>query len=204
MPENIETLAKLPEMIKRLQSAFPNSLSNDVNQTLSRLPVGHLQTTQHDIGSVIISGESLHIPSRFYYPEPDESSLNGLNNINLSILACLYSRHHNGFVRLKYVCKLFYLSDVWVSPFILNLIGEYVIEIIEVISQNINLLPLRSYNEFIIENPAYIHILKQKIISYWNCYYRVKFPYFKDYVGFQVADSLGLWKKDEIKHLMAH
>jgi hypothetical protein len=203
MAQNIETLAAYPEVVKRLQSAFPHSLSAKVEAIAEILPIHRLVPTQHDIGAVSISGEELHIPSRFYSPEPVESSLTDLNSLDLSILACLYTRHHDGFVRLKYVEKLFPREEIWVSPFVLQLLGEYVVEIVEVISQNMSLFPINSYNVFIKENPVFVHLLKQRIVSYWNCYYRSSFPHFKDYVGFQVGDRLGLWNRGDLRNLEA-
>ena len=203
MAENVETLATHPEIVKRLQTAFPSYLLGEVESTVINLPTHRLRPTQHDIGSIVISGESIHIPSRFYSPEPLAETLAGFSNLNHIILACIYTRHHDGFVRLKYVEKLFSQDEIWVSPFVLQLIGEYVIEIIEVISQNINRLPIKAYTDFIKENPSFAYLLKQRIVSYWDCYYRFEIPHFKDYVGYQVADMFGLWNKNDIRYLQA-
>ncbi len=203
MSENIETLATRPEIVKRLQTAFPSYLSSDVESTVITLPTHRLRPTQDDIGSIVISGESIHIPSRFYAPEPIAETFAGFGNLNHIILACIYTRHHDGFVRLKYVKKLFLQNEIWVSPFVLQLIGEYVIEIIEAISQNASSLPIKTYNEFIKENPSFAYLLKQRIVSYWDCYYRFQYPHFKDYVGYQIADMFGLWNKNDVKYLQA-
>ena len=203
MAENTQTLAMHPEIVKRLQTAFPSYLSSEVESTVITLPTHRLRPTQHDIGSIVMSGESIYIPSRFYSPEPVTEALIGFGNLNHIILACIYTRHHDGFVRLKYVEKLFSQDEIWVSPFVLQLLGEYVIEIIEAISQNINHLPIKAYNEFIKENPSFANLLKQRIVSYWDCYYRSQYPHFKNYVGYQVADMLGLWNKNDVRHLQA-
>ena len=203
MVENIETLATHPEIVKRLQSAFPTYLSKEVEATVSILPVHRIKPTQHNIGSIVLSGESIHIPSRFYSSEPIESSLTGFSKLNHTILACVYTRHHDGFVRLKYVEQLFSQNEIWVSPFVIQLLGEYVVEIIEVISQNISLIQIELYKEFLKDNSTFAHLLKQRIVSYWACYYRWKSPHFKDYVGFQIADTFGLWNKNDVRHLLA-
>jgi len=203
MSENLEIVINYPEIAKRLLSAFPDSLSDEVNAILVLITTTHYPLSPDNICTVVISGEQIHIPYRIYFPEPDEILLNSLNDIELTILACIYSRHHDGLVRLKYLNRLLTVNDAWVAPFVLQLTGEYVIEIIETVFQNIELLPLELYAKFIAENQPFIDVLKQKIISYWNCYFLYRAFYFKDYVGFKLADKLGMWKKGDIKHLLA-
>jgi len=203
MTKNLETLAPRPETIKHLQAAFPSYLSKDVEAVVAILPTCFLEPTQYDVGPITISGELIHIPSRIYSPEPRLASLYGLSAQELAILACIYTRHHDGFIRQKYLEKLFSQDEIWVCPFVLQLIGEYVVEIIEVILHNINRMPMQSYHKFINENPAFVYLLKQRIVSYWNCYYRSRFPHFEHYVGFQIANMLGLWNKNDVRHLLA-
>jgi len=131
MTKNLETLAPRPETIKHLQSAFPSYLSKDVEAVVAILPTCFLEPTQYDVGPITISGELIHIPSRIYSPEPRPASLYGLSAQELVILACIYTRHHDGFIRQKYLEKLFSQDEIWVCPFVLQLIGEYVVEIIE-------------------------------------------------------------------------
>jgi len=209
MSEKTERMPPDPEIIKRLQAAFPSTLVDGVDRVLERLPVGEFKIIgAHDIGPIAISGEIVHIPWRFYtrafYPfEPAESSLAGLSDRHLAILACIYTRHHDGYVRQKYAERLFSFDAIWVAPFVLQLLGEYVIEIVEAIAQNTRRLPRETYDRFIQENPAFTRLLTQRIVSYWNCYQRVRVLAFKEYAGFQAADALGLWNKKDIRHLMA-
>jgi hypothetical protein len=203
MSEKLESVINYPEIVKRLQSMFPDSLSDEVSAILALIPTTRFVLSPDNICTVVIYGEEIHIPYRIYFPEPGETLLNGLNDLELTILACIYTRHHDGLVRLKYLNRLLTVNEAWVSPFVLQLTGEYVIEIIETVSQNIELLPFELYAKFIAENQLFIDVLKQKIISYWNCYYRYRSFHFKDYVGFKLADKLGMWKKGEIKHLLA-
>lgn len=200
MSENINTVIEFPEIAERLRGAFPRSVRANVDAILGYIPVTHLEPTRWDIGSVNIIGDPVYIPSRIYFPEPVEINSDVITHADLSILACLYTRHHNGFVRQKYIEYLFEFDDAWIPPFVLNLVGEYVVEIIEVIYRKIDRLPVDVFKAFINENPAFIQLIKKRIISYWNCYYRT--PHFKDYVGYKVADALGLWDKNDIKHLL--
>jgi hypothetical protein len=100
-------------------------------------------------------------------------------------------------VREKYLKQLIACSNTepWLPPFILQLVGEYVVEIIELLLGHVQSLSLDSYMQFAVENPLFMNITQQRVISYWDCFYRNRFVSFKDYPGFQVMDALGLWTK---------
>ena len=68
----------------------------------------------------------------------------------------------------------------------MQLAGEYVIEILQVIQNNLNLLNTEMYGQFLRTNPELFAVTKRRIVSYWNCYYRSSGR--KEYVGFQVLD----------------
>lgn len=187
----------------RLKSAFPNVLSDEVMETISIIPYFHSLPTNSDAAPVNISGEVIHIPYRIYNPEPNIIAFLKLRRVSKLILACLYTRNHDGYIRLKYLRDLIHHDEIWVAPYVLQLTGEYVIEIINFIEKNINYLPITTYEKFISENPIFIKLLKQRIISYWNCNYRTEFPDFSNYPGFKVAEKLGLWTRKDRKHLAA-
>ena len=119
------------------------------------------------------------------------------------MLACIFTRHHDGFVRQKYLERLLLRKELWIPPFVLQLVGEYVIEIIHRIARHIDVLRSDSYSQFVAENPDFIALTKRRIISYWDCYYRLTYPRFRDYVGFQVIDSLNLWRVQDAGRLLA-
>ena len=78
--------------------------------------------------------------------------------------------------------------DVWVPPFVVRLIGEYVIEILRVIRENCAGLDATLYRSFLRENPEFWAITKERVVSYWNCYYWRQRR--ADYVGFQIVEHL--------------
>ena len=91
--------------------------------------------------------------------------------------------------------QLLQSDESWIPPFVLQLLGEYVLEIIRVVQAHSAVLKRSEYRRFIIENPAFLQLLKQRIISYWNCYYRAMFPRLKDYPAFQIVESFDKEKK---------
>jgi hypothetical protein len=74
---------------------------------------------------------------------------------------------------------------MWIPPFVVQLVGEYVIEILFVIHKNLLNLNTSLYEQFLRMNPGFLAITEQRVISYWNCYHR--WNYTRDeYIGFEV------------------
>ena len=131
---------------------------------------------------VIVEKNTLNIPSRIYI---EEGQLNNpiklirLNSIQKEILYCLYSRHHDGYVREACLEKIIYSKSKFAMPYILQLLGEYVIEIIEVIYQNRDKIDQENLVAYILENPDHYELTRQRVYSYWDCYYRRAYPKYK-------------------------
>jgi len=61
-----------------------------------------------------------------------------------------------------------------------------VIEILSVIQkESVNLNP-RLYRTFLVDNPAFFALTKQRVVSYWNCYHAWRRR--DDYFGFQILE----------------
>ncbi|RDX35416.1 hypothetical protein DZA37_00025 [Kangiella sp. HD9-110m-PIT-SAG06] len=153
---------------------------------------------------VVVQGSTLSIPSRIYI---EEGQLNNpvklirLNSLEKEILYCFYSRHHDGYVREKCLRKIILSSNKFTAPYILQLLGEYVIEIIEVIYENRESLNQKNIVEYIRENPKHYEITRERVYSYWDCYYRRAYPKYKrgikpkgpsyqDYAGIKMVKYL--------------
>ncbi|MBN1538159.1 MAG: hypothetical protein JW908_15585 [Anaerolineales bacterium] len=190
------------EAASRLRGAFPKSIAADVDVVLKEMPVSKLQPTDDDIGPIQIEDEILHIPCRIYCLEPSNYSILAMNSIQRMILGCLYTRHHNGYIREKFIRQILKVNELWALPFIFQLLGEYVLEIIQIIADQSDVIQADMIDQFVSENPGFIKLLKQRTVSYWNCYYRYLFPDFKDYPGYQAITAFGLWERDEIKRLI--
>ncbi|PHQ79703.1 MAG: hypothetical protein COB66_06330 [Coxiella sp. (in: Bacteria)] len=77
-----------------------------------------------------------------------------------------------------------------------TLLGEYVIEMLFVIYENLNNLDLEPYKNFIFNNQEFYCLIKQRVASYWNCYYRWNYKDKKDYVGFKILTFIDSYIKD--------
>ena len=70
--------------------------------------------------------------------------------------------------------------------------GEYVIEIHRVIESNVDCLGQESYVRFVAENPVFMEATRQRIVSYWDCYFRHVAPKIQDHLAFRVWEALNL------------
>jgi hypothetical protein len=111
-----------------------------------------------------------------------------MTDVQRLILQCLFTRHHDGLVRQLYLERIIRSRDPWVFPFVTQLIGEYVIEILEIIHQNLNKLDTLGYREFLVGNPQFLQITNHRVLSYWDCYYRDTGR--NEYVGFKLTNFL--------------
>ena len=101
--------------------------------------------------------------------------------------------------------QLLFSNEYWTIPFIIQLIGEYVLEILEFIWENFNSLNSKNIIYFISENEIYWFKTKQRISSYWDCNYSHISK--KDYVGFKLIkriEEISVIKNDGHKNIKSH
>jgi len=92
--------------------------------------------------------------------------------VHEELLNCLFSRHHDGYVRERCLKNVIGSSNTWVVPYVIKLTGEYVIEILNVIYQHLPFLNHEIYRDFLRNNPQFYTLTKCRVMSYWDCYYR--------------------------------
>jgi hypothetical protein len=150
------------------------------------LPAGRVTAT--------VSGEQIAFADRIYNPEPPGELIEALSATQQLIAHCAYSRHHDGHVRQRSCERILRSAEAWVPPYVVQLVGEYVVEIIETIRAELHLDdgpgPLNvAYGKFVAANPKLLELTRQHAVSYWNCYYRGR--YSRDaYPAFSVLASL--------------
>ncbi|MFF9176065.1 hypothetical protein [Streptomyces sp. NPDC014793] len=170
-----------------LAAAFPARLADDVRDVLAAMPGTRFAPMLPF--EVEVQGETLAIPSRIYNEEPGASLQRSLTATRQVILHCLYSRHSDGLVRQRHLEQIVTSNEPWVVPFVVQLAGEYVLEILEAIMQGLPGLSTpgsarrRHYGEFVARNPAFFARTERRVVSYWSCYYRWKYPVFGAYPG---------------------
>ena len=191
------------EYKERLVKAFPKELHSDLKIVLKIIPFGNNKVklcdgTVHQVDNLIhdnelnlrLGNKTLTIPYRVYFDEPNPELEKNLTDKQKDILNCIYLRHHNGYLREKRLNLLSNNSGKWTIPFVIQLIGEYVYELLPIIDKKINEKTLDFYAEFREENPKYYQQTESRMISYWNEYYRHKFPKLKEYLGFRIIERI--------------
>jgi hypothetical protein len=125
-----------------------------------------------------VSGERVAFADRIYNSEPPRQAVAGLSPTQQLIAHCVYSRHHDGHVRQRSCEEIVQSADAWVPPYVVRLLGEYVVEIVEMIRIKLGALendggPLTTaYGTFVAANPEFIELTRSRAVSYWNCYHR--------------------------------
>ncbi|MBV7537949.1 hypothetical protein KW842_19435 [Duganella sp. sic0402] len=158
-------------------NAFPRALSAQAGRVAQLIPDYHYRLWAYQIK---LGDEQLAIPVRLYFPgELLQTPLD--DDIAQTMLLCLGSRHHDGHLRQACVAQLLQRKEAWLAPFVIQLLGEYVVEIAEVIRAGLQQVDLAPYRQFMADNPRYIHTVESRIISYWSCYYRHAYPHRADY-----------------------
>lgn len=154
------------------------------------LPPREHEPTPNDIGPVVLAGEALRIPARVYVPEPAALDVSALSTTQRRVVPCLYTRHHDGRVRQRYLEALLSSDEAWAAPFVVQLLGEYVLEILQVLDRGRSDLVRPTFAGFVSENPAFMILTRQRVVSYWSCYHRHRFPKRRDYPGFRALAAL--------------
>ncbi len=181
------------EYQEKIIQAFPKRLKNDVIEVIKIIPRKSklsFDLMTSDLYFSKIDNETIKISGRIYFDEPKQKSENKLTDTQKDILNCIYTRHYDGYIREKRLKKISDVSKKWTTPYIVQLIGEYIYELLPVIDKKINEETLDFYAEFRDKNPLYWQQTESRMISYWNEYYRSKFPKLKEYLGFKIVDRI--------------
>ena len=170
--------------------AFPSMLRSAVREVVARVSIGEWHAPRHAF-AVNVDGETLRIPYRLYYdPELLRRELSNSQSAARLILLCLGTRHYDGFLRQECLRELLKNDASWLTPYLLQLAGEYVIEIAEQVADTIGERNLATLRAFALENPSYLATLDRRVTSYWNCYHRQAYPDRNGYPGTKVLAVL--------------
>ncbi|HMS21617.1 hypothetical protein [uncultured Sphingorhabdus sp.] len=182
---------------EQLAAAFPASFKSDAivaAQVVVDMLAAKQWTGRYQLAS---GGGATLIPSRlrFDIEHFDEAAL---TSEQVLMVRALLTKSTDGFIRQRAAQSLLLKPTHLVFPFIVGLLGEYVIEILHDINAALPNFDPEVVRSFIIENPAYYRLTKDRIASYWNCYYRQTVTR-RQYVGFQVARAFDQMAKIHLR-----
>jgi len=149
--------------------AYPQKMGKDVRAVLRIIkPEERYRPAEYD-RAVSANSEQLVIPYRIYFPEPDDRLVSRLSHRQKAILATLYTRHADGYIREKWL-KQVPADESWQAPFIALLIGEYVIEIIRAM-RSCEQFDKEFFSDFVRENLQVCEQITARAITYWDYFY---------------------------------
>jgi hypothetical protein len=176
-----------------LTSSFPKALKQDLQIVQARLVPFSPASGEF---AVNLSSGPVSIPYRLYLNEPATAQLTATQRV---ILDCLYTRHCDGHVREKHLKELLGEHAEWVCPYVWALLGEYVIEIVDLIRAHAHQLDRRRYSDFLRRNPEFFERTRQRAASYWDCYYRGRgLKNFEQYPSCAVFSMFGLRAEEKV------
>jgi len=179
----------IEDELKKLKTSFPKVLENEIKNLLSLIKVNS-EHNAHWGYKFNLENNSLEMPSRIYWKEHRLMNSKALSQTSRTIMACILTRHHNGYIREKYLNQIIDSNEYWTVPFLVQLLGEYVIEILDLVWSNFDMINSNHLVEFILENELYWYNTKQRIASYWDCYHRNKSLSKGDYIGFKLINRI--------------
>ncbi|MGK5058695.1 hypothetical protein ACQ4WY_17325 [Janthinobacterium sp. LB2P49] len=169
--------------------AFPAALTGTLARLLPVLSKGQLHAPSAPF-DVHQDGKLLRIPVRSYYDREQLLTCTQLPGDAGVLALCLGTRHHDGHLREACLKQLLLQERAWTVPFVVHLCGEYVLEIVQGIGAALPAWNAQALARYLRENPAYVETLERRAVSYWNCYYRRRYPAWEDYPGCRAMAAL--------------
>lgn len=189
----------------KLKNLFPDFLHADVEKVLDIMPLtkeiyidsfGKPYKVENGIyGELteikLTKGVVTFFIYRIYFHEPNSEIENELTETQKQILNCIYTRHHNGYIREKRLRNLSGFDYEWILPYKLQLLGEYVIDILFDLDKHITDENIHQYKQLTLNNRKYWEQTKSRMVSYWNEYYRYpEYKKLKDYIGYKIMKRI--------------
>jgi hypothetical protein len=166
--------------------AFPSALRFIAQEAAIAVAVGELHPPHHAF-EVNMDGERLRLPYRVYYDRDLlRAEISNSQGSAKLIRLCLGTRHYNGYLRQECLRDVLKNEAPWLIPYLLQLAGEYVVEIAEDVANAIVEWDPGALRAFAMENPSYLATLARRVTSYWNCYHRRAYPDRHGYPGARV------------------
>jgi hypothetical protein len=139
-------MAVTQEQAAVLEATLPSYLKPDLDVVLASVAPSRW-SGELEGEPVLLEGELVRLLSRFYSPEPADADIGLLTERQRQVLACLYSWHHDGHVRERWVSGL-RGDEPWLPLFVLRLVGDYIEPIWERALADIDAVPRRRYLAF--------------------------------------------------------
>jgi len=180
-------------MLEAVFSGFPSDQSLQVGRVQECCSHSGLETRGIRPFEVSLNGEMLLIPTRIYCGQKELLDLMDSVGDDRAVVACVGTRHHDGFLRERCLEEVLSSSASYTIPYIYQLLGEYVVSISAKIVAHLASGNIEQFRRFAAENPSFAERTRQRARSYWQAYYRTDYPdltAFPSYVALSMIDTL--------------
>ncbi|WP_315927900.1 hypothetical protein [Mesorhizobium sp. SP-1A] len=169
------------------KSAFGSRVigSTAASELASFVDDNYQTTSKHFISD----GLSIYIPYRLHFLPKVQDEFSNLSQAS----HCLLTRSTDGYLRQKSSKSIIRRNTSWTIPFVVLLLGEYVIEIVEDIHASVGHLDRAAYADFVRQNRTAMREIRARATSYWNIYHRQIYPDRKLYPAIAVLNQLDGW-----------
>lgn len=196
-----EHLKEKSLMRQAIAAGFPDYLHQDVYRVLDLMEReasidSGLFHTDNAVSFRLTDGQQVAVPYRIYLEDSVSAPLIGVQQI---IFHCIFTRSHDGYCREKHLSALFRQEiPEWALPYLLKLADDYVAEIVQALYRNLQLQPIPALPAFCRNNLQQFLRCHDRMIGYWNEFYRLDCPHYRNYVGKNLfSECLGYQKKLE-------
>ncbi|SES44591.1 hypothetical protein [Psychrobacillus sp. OK032] len=185
------------------QDGFPIYLRDDVTTAVGMIPQKTYNNVTIDVSEDTIQyfqdNAVIRFPYRIYYIDSSDEVIDNLSPRQKMILHCIYSRSCDGFVRQMHIYSLLQMDyEDWAIPYIVKICDEYVVEILEMTYDILKEQDTVRIKRFCLENIVPFCKSYNRMISYWNEYYRYRYNNFHKYIGRKLfRDCFGYSKSME-------
>ena len=190
------------QLRSQLLGAFPSVARAAARQAIDLVPPADYsplglihESNNAKWPAVTFRGDDLEIPGRIYNTFP-AGAFERLAPLSRAAAGCIYTRHRDGHTRQQ-ALGLALSADVdWCAPFVVQLLGEYVVEICidveELLTDGAMTYPnvARGLRHFAESNPAFMALTRARATSYWSEYYRTDFPHITTYPAIRALDQI--------------
>ncbi|WP_312095486.1 hypothetical protein [Aminipila sp.] len=171
------------------ENGFPIELKKDFETVLQLISRGtynniNLDATEQSCTYILLNGETISFPYRIYCIDQYNTLPASLTFEQKMIYHAIFTRSSDGFVREKHIESILKEEfPEWIIPYIIKVSDEYVIEILETVYNAIRDINTDKIKDFCCLNVKSFLYSHDRMISYWNEFYRNQNFYYKDYIG---------------------
>ena len=181
-----------------LSTALHHVLENMSKATYNNISIGYTNESNNEQFE-LLDGSMIQFPYRIYFVDDDELYHRLSAQEERLIYHCIFTRSCDGHIREKHLRAILDVDyPEWCMPYILKLSAEYVVEILDIIYVSLKDKDNLLFQAFCQNNPYIFRYYHNRMISYWNEFYREQCYRYHDYVGYKLyKECLGYTRRND-------